>query len=215
MRLFGIILPGATEIVSMGLIGTVALAFLGEMVLAPVIDLAPVVVTQAVLTSWALTVILACAVSVEPLLRLVIADVVHLLDWTGAELDGGRSDWPGQRLAVVEPKDVDTVSTTDVGHNHTDSQRAPDIKLCKSHIIELSTVPVEDRYSDKDTWETFNDPDLDEILPEDEDISLAARQETAEPEPAQVFGCLHLGQVSPPSYAQTCCAFLQIFCTTC
>lgn len=130
------------ECVSFGLVGTVGLVVLGEIFLDPMINLAPEVAPQVMLTSWALIVILACAVAVDPLLNLVITQVVRLLDWTREELDAGRTDWTSQREADVEPKDVDIVSTIDPEYNHSSFHRASETKPCRSHILELSTAPT-------------------------------------------------------------------------
>lgn len=94
------------DCVSFGLVGTVGLVVLRQIFLAPMINLASEVTPQVMLTSWALMVILACAVVVDPLLNSAITQVVRLLDWTREELDADRTDWTGHREADVEPKDV-------------------------------------------------------------------------------------------------------------
>lgn len=142
MGLCGVIFPGVIDCVSFGLVSTVGLVVLGEIFLAPMIYLAPEVAPQVMLTSWALMVILACAVAVDPLLNSVITQVVRLLDWTREELDAGRTDWTGHREADVEPKDVDIDSTIDPQYNHSSVHRASETKLCRSHILGLSTAPT-------------------------------------------------------------------------
>lgn len=130
------------DCVSFELVGTVRLVVLGEIFLAPMINLAPEVAPQVMLTSWALIVILACAVAVDPLLNLVITQVVRLLDWTREELDAGRTDWTVHGEADMEPKDVDIVSTIDPEYNHSSFHKASETKFCRSHILELSTAPT-------------------------------------------------------------------------
>lgn len=148
MGLFTIDFPDAVDFLE--LVATVLIGI----TIAPMLNHALAPGSQVLLSCLGLIVILACGAVVKSQLRLVITEVVFLLRCTREELhararkklDAGRADRTSQQKANVKPKDVDSVTSAGPERNNSSLDSAGETKLCRSHILELSTAPTTATY---------------------------------------------------------------------